>query len=32
VTEQIAVSWLVTIPASALVSAGVYWLIVLLSQ
>jgi PiT family inorganic phosphate transporter len=27
VTEEIVASWLVTIPASALLSAGVYWLI-----
>lgn len=27
VTEEIATSWLVTIPASALLSAGMYWLI-----
>ena len=26
ITEEIAASWLVTIPASALLSAGIYWL------
>jgi PiT family inorganic phosphate transporter len=32
VTEEIAVSWLITIPASALLSAGVYWLIELIAK
>ncbi len=27
VAEEIATSWLVTIPASALLSAGMYWLV-----
>ncbi|MBI5842165.1 MAG: inorganic phosphate transporter [Chloroflexi bacterium] len=31
VAEEIVTAWFVTIPASALVSAGVYWLIVLAS-
>ena len=31
VAEEIVTAWFVTIPASALVSAGVYWLIMLAS-
>ena len=30
VAEEIVMAWIITIPASALISAGVYWIIVLL--
>jgi PiT family inorganic phosphate transporter len=30
VAEEIVTAWFITIPASALVSAGVYWLLMLL--
>lgn len=32
VTEEIVISWLVTIPASGLLAAGVYWLIGLIAK